>query len=118
MATVTVCGASYACTTAIKGTDYILLLDDSGVRVASFEGVTDFSIFSISGGSWATPKATDDCPIAVVREDGSIGKCGKTTGQFLAGGEPFSKSIILTNGVQYGATLPTSAVEGQLFFKI
>lgn len=118
MITVTVCGATYSCVTAIKGSDYIRLLDEAGERVASFESIADFSIFAIAGGSWTTPKGVGDCPIAVVREDGTISKCTKTTGQLLTAGEAFNGQIVLKNGIQYGTEVPSTGVEGQLFFKI
>lgn len=74
MATVTFLGESYECATAIKGDDYIHLLDANGVMIAAFDGVTDFSPFSITGGEWSEPAAASDCHLAVVREDGTVVK--------------------------------------------
>lgn len=73
MATVTYLGESYSCSVALKGADYIHLLDDGGYLIAAFDGITDFSGFSISG-SWTVPASDDDCYLAVIREDGTIGK--------------------------------------------
>lgn len=115
---VTVCGLTYACATALKGSDYVHLVDESGTLVAAFEGVSDFSIFALAGGSWTTPKSTDDCNVAVWREDGTLAKCGTPIKQFLRADQAFSGNIVLTNGVQYGSTLPSTGVEGQIFFKV
>lgn len=52
MANVIVCGSTYECAIAYKGPDYVRLVDSTGKLVASFEGVTDFSIFAISNGDW------------------------------------------------------------------
>lgn len=76
MAKVTYLNESYECAVAFKGADYIHLVDSDGNMVASFDGVTDFSGFLISGGSFTTPANDDNCYIAVVREDGTIGKGG------------------------------------------
>lgn len=76
MATVTFLGESYECATALKGADYIHLLDANGDMTAAFDGVTDFSLFGISGGSFTTPTAESDCYLAVVKDDGTTGKGG------------------------------------------
>ena len=69
---------TYDCEVAIKGSDYIHLLDDNGCMVASFDGITDFSAFTLQNGSYTTPTADHDCHIAVIRDDGTIGKGGHT----------------------------------------
>lgn len=74
MATVTYLNENHSCSVALKGADYIHLLDESGYLLAAFDGITDFSGFAISGGSWTVPASDDDCHIAVIREDGTIGK--------------------------------------------
>ena len=74
MAVVTCLGNEYRCAVALKGSDYIHLVDDKGDMVAAFDGISDFSKFSISEGTWSTPTADDDCYLAVVRQDGTIGK--------------------------------------------
>lgn len=76
MATVTFLGETYECTTALKGADYIHLLDANGDMTAAFDGVTDFGLFSITGGSWKEPTSAGDCYLAVVQDDGTIGKGG------------------------------------------
>ena len=76
MATVTFLGEIYECTTALKGADYIHLLDENGDMTAAFDGVTNFEAFTISGGSWVTPTAAGDCYLAVVQDDGTVGKGG------------------------------------------
>ena len=74
MTTITYLGKSYTCTTALKGSDYIRLLDAEGTLIATFDGISDFSGFSISGDSWTTPTAEDNCHLAVVKDDGTMGK--------------------------------------------
>lgn len=74
MATLTYLSTDYVCTTAIKGDDYIHLLDADGVMIAAFDAITDFSLFTLTDGEYVAPTADDDCFIAVVRDDGSIGK--------------------------------------------
>lgn len=54
---VTFNGTTYDCTEAVKGSDFILLYDDE-TMIASFFQITDFSLFSISGGDW-TPYAEE-----------------------------------------------------------
>lgn len=74
MATVTYCNRSFECETAIKGEDYVHLLDADGVMFVAFDGVTDFSGFAITGGAWKTPTADHNCRLAVIKDDGTIGK--------------------------------------------
>ena len=76
MPTLTYLGDSYDCATAIKGADYIHLLDKNGMTVAAFDNITDFSGFVLENGSYTTPTADHDCHVAVVRDDGTIGKGG------------------------------------------
>ncbi len=85
MITVTYLGESYECTTAIKGSNYIHLLDSSGCMIASFDGITDFRGFSISGGSWCVPKSEGECKVAVIREDGTIAEGGHVCKDLLEG---------------------------------
>lgn len=85
MITVTYLGESYECTTAIKGSNYIRLLDSSGCMIASFDGITDFRGFSISGGSWCVPKSEGECKVAVIREDGTIAEGGHVCKDLLEG---------------------------------
>lgn len=77
MPNVTYCGTTYACTTAIKGDTYIRLLDENDALIADFEGISDFSAFSISGGSWESPEAADDCYVVAMRRDGTLVKTDK-----------------------------------------
>jgi len=67
---------TYDCTKAIKGSNYIHLLDNNDIMVVSFDGIVDFSAFTISNGTWTIPASDDECFVAVVREDGTIGKGG------------------------------------------
>lgn len=72
MPTVTYNNESFTCTTALKGTDYIHLLDASGDMIVAFDSVADFSGFSITDGVWTSPKSVNDCNITVLGEDGVI----------------------------------------------
>lgn len=76
MAVVTFLNNSIECATALKGNDYIHLLDADGVMIAAIDGITDFTGFAISGGKWTTPTAEHNCYLAVLRDDGTIGKGG------------------------------------------
>lgn len=67
---------TFECATAIKGDNYICLLDENGLTVARFDGITDFSEFSLDGAEYTAPTADHDCCIAVIRDDGTIGKGG------------------------------------------
>ena len=83
MANVSFNGQTFNCTTAIKGADYIHLLDADGLMIAAFDGVTNFSAFSISFGSWKTPTPENECYMAVVKDDGTIGKGGHRCNEVL-----------------------------------
>lgn len=54
MALVTHQGTEYSCTTAVKGEDYIHLLNEEGQLTTVFDGISDFSDFSITDGDWTT----------------------------------------------------------------
>lgn len=58
---VTHSGTTYTCETAIKCTSdkYIKLFDANGVEIVSFEQITDFSEFTISGGSFTDPASCE-----------------------------------------------------------
>lgn len=60
MLTVTYKGKTYICTTALRGTDYVHLLDKGGYMLEQFTNVTDFSEFVVSGGAWTAPPAAYD----------------------------------------------------------
>ena len=83
MATVTYNNESFTCTTALKGTDYIHLLDAKGAMMVAFDGITDFSGYSITGGSWTTPTPPDECYFAVVEDDGSVTKSSYRRSDFV-----------------------------------
>lgn len=56
---VTHCGTIYTCETAIKCTcdNFIKLFDANGVEIVSFENISNFDDFTISGGSFTDPQA-------------------------------------------------------------
>lgn len=51
-------------------------MDSSGLVIAAFDGVTDFSGFVISDGNWVTPSPAND-HLAVISEDGTVDNGGK-----------------------------------------
>lgn len=100
MAKVTYLGESYECSVAFKGANYIHLIAADGNMVASFDGITNFSGFSISGGSWTTPASDDNCYIAVIREDGTIGKGGHRCSDVgSVGDSPTFKTVTVTGTI-------------------
>ena len=48
----------FECEKAVKGSDFIHLYNANGGAVASFEGVSDFNLFTIEGGEWIAPEPT------------------------------------------------------------
>lgn len=77
MITVTFCNMTFTCDKAIKGSDYIHLVDADGKLTACFEGVSDFNKFAITGGFWTAAPSNDDCELAVVGAGGVIRKSTK-----------------------------------------
>lgn len=72
---VTFNGRSYECDKAIKGSDYIHLLNADGSMFAAFDGISDFSAFETDG-TWTTPSPIDDCFVTVMGIDGVVRKSG------------------------------------------
>ena len=83
MATVTYNNESFTCTTALKGVDYIHLLDSKGAMMAAFDGITDFTGYSITDGSWTTSTPPDECCFAVIEDDGSVAKSSYRRSDFV-----------------------------------
>lgn len=75
MPNVTFNGNTYSCTKAYKGSDFIRLVDENGVLIVAFDGVSDFSGFSIADGSWSVP-SEKNCCLATFNEDGTISRGG------------------------------------------
>ena len=73
MPNVTYLGETYPCAKALKGPDYIHLLDSDGVLIVAFDGIKDFTGFTIDT-DWTIPPPNDDCYLAVIGEDGIIRK--------------------------------------------
>ena len=76
MATVKYGDLSFWCETAIKGEDYVHLLDSEGNMIVAFDGVQYLSDFTITNGSWTEPTPEHECYVAVMKDDGTIGKGG------------------------------------------
>lgn len=64
---------TFDCAVAIKGADYIHLLDENNVMTAAFDNITDFSDYTLENGSYTAPTAEGYCKVAVLRDDGTIG---------------------------------------------
>lgn len=60
MPLITYGGQDYSCAKAIKGLDYIELLDSNNNLIGKFAEISDFSGFSISGGGWSEPEPIDE----------------------------------------------------------
>lgn len=65
-------GITYECAVAVKCENdcYIKLYDENGAEIVSFHNISDFSDFSISGGSFVAPC---DCTMPIVLTTYSIG---------------------------------------------
>lgn len=66
------CGVTYECAVAVKCTDdnYIKLYDENGVEIAAFHNISDFSEYTISGGSFIAPC---DCAKPIRVENYALG---------------------------------------------
>ena len=62
----------YECTRAVKGVNYIRLYDSSNSLVAAFEGVSDFSMFTIEDGEWETGRSNRRVGAIATIDDGSV----------------------------------------------
>lgn len=51
---------SYSCTTAIKGSNFIELRDEAGYAFCRFDGINNFSLFTIDDGAWTDPTAATE----------------------------------------------------------
>ena len=92
MPTLKYLGETFDCTTAIKGDNYIHLLDDNGVMVAAFDAITDFSGFTLENGSYVSPTADHSCRVAVIRDDGTIG-VGSHTCEDIGNAVPKTRKV-------------------------
>lgn len=108
MATVMYRSLSFECATAIKGSNYVHLLDSSGKMIVAFDGVSNFNDFSIQNGSWKTPTPTDDCYLAVVKDDGTVGKGGHRCSDIPTALEDLGNVVVC-------ASEPTTLVEGKWY---
>ena len=50
----------FECYKAVKGEDFIYLYDNNNNVFASFCGISDFSGYSIEGGTWSSPEITQE----------------------------------------------------------
>jgi hypothetical protein len=108
MATVTHMGVEYLCAKALKGPDYVHLLNEHEKMIVAFDGVSDFSGFSITDGDWITPTPDNECYLAVVKDDGTVGK-----GDHRCSDIPTKLTSL--SDVVVCDSMPTSFVEGQWY---
>ena len=101
MATVKYYDLSFECATAIKGDDYIHLLDEEGTMIVAFDGVSDLSAFTISNGTWKNATPAHECYVAVMKDDGTIGKGGHRCCDLIS--------------AEVCASAPTTLVEGKWY---
>ena len=94
MPTLTYLGDSYDCATAIKGDDYIHLLDENCRMIAAFDGITDFSGFTLENGSYVAPKDHSQCEVAVIREDGTIMGGGHLCGSMVVKSQVINATLL------------------------
>ena len=94
MITVTYNDISIECSKALKGSDYVHLLDSSSRIIAAFEKVKDFSAFTISGGKWTTPTVADNCYIAVLGDDGTVQRSNKKASDVAMAANVYTKEQI------------------------
>lgn len=59
MAIVVFNGKSYECSRAVKGVNYIKLYDDNNKPIIAFQGISDFSAFTLQEGTWEKSVCTD-----------------------------------------------------------
>ena len=85
MATVTHMNVDYSCATAIRGDDYVHLLNEDGEMTVAFDAISDFKDFSITDGDWTSPTADHNCYVAVVKDDGTMGKGNHKCSDILTG---------------------------------
>lgn len=108
MITINFCNMTFTCEKAIKGSDYVHLVDANGNLTACFEGVTDFGQFTISGGSWTTAPSNDNCELAVVGADGVIRKSTKKASDILNSIEALANrnwKLLYTGNAAPGGTI-------------
>ena len=104
MPTLKYLGDSFDCSTAIKGADYIHLLDENGIMVAAFDNISNFSGFTLENGSYTSPTAEHNCKVAVIRDDGTIGVGSHTCADIgnavpktrTVNGKPLSEDVTIT----------------------
>lgn len=113
MITVKFCNMTFTCEQAIKGFDYIHLVDADGNLTACFEGVTDFSQFSISGGTWTVAPYSEDCNLAVVGADGVIRSSARKASDI-----PVRRKLLWSGSKTVGESINVPGAEDYSVFAI
>lgn len=81
-------GTTYDCDVAVKceNDKYIKLYDANGVEIASFHDISDFSEYTISGGSFIDPC---DCAMPIKLNTHIVGGCTIPTSAWIDSGSEF-----------------------------
>lgn len=84
--TLTYCGTTYTCATAVKCEEdnYIKLYDSNGTEIASFDNISDYSDFVLSGGSFVAPC---DCTFPIPLSAYAIGAKTISSNEWILGGD-------------------------------
>lgn len=73
MPVVKYCDLSYSCSVAIKGNTFIELRDEADNAFCRFDGINDFSLFTITDGTWTGPTgATEILAKSAVLSGGNL----------------------------------------------
>ena len=97
-------GVTYDCKVAVKceNDNYIKLYDATGAEIVSFSGISDFSTFTIAGGSFVAPC---DCDLPISLSAYAIGGKTITTNDWiLSDDEEFYYYEIESNLISANAT--------------
>ena len=100
MAVVKHMGVEYPCSKAVKGADFVHLLNEKGKVTIAFDGVSDFSGFSITGGSWIAALEEDDY-VAIMKDDGTVGKGSHRCCDLIAAEVCETEPTVLEEGKWY-----------------
>lgn len=63
---------SFECSKAIRGVDYIKLLDSAGNEICLFGGIHDFSMFEIADGDWSAPGGYEEIRASAYLSNGTL----------------------------------------------
>lgn len=113
---VTIFGNTYTCTRAERSGASAILYDGETI-VASFEGVSDFSVFTLSGGAWTYPTAEEAIAATATMAGGlvtlDIGDRAVKTGSLVRFKAPCTCAAVTGGIVINGKTYQVCDAMGQ-----